>query len=222
MPALPRVDDETLEEEADEEVLDVACVACGTTDAKAFSHRMIKRRGRHGDRTRRCLACVASGAGLATDQSASGVAFAAPDAECGSCGGTQDKQRRKLLKALRQIGELKERRDAGVPLENTQLAKIGREAELRSELERLEAGEATGQARAASSALTAAPRKRPAEDEAVAPHGLQTRHEIRAAKAQRKLQRRQRGGFGKHLESAGPEGHATPMVRVGTVGQTTV
>ena len=50
--------------------------------------------------------------------------------------------------------------------------------------------------------MTAAPRKRPAE-EAVAPHGLQTRHEIRAAKAQRKLQRRQRGGFGKHLESAG-------------------
>ena len=157
MPALPRVDDETLEEEADEEVIDVACVACGTTDAKAFSHRMIKRRGRHGDRTRRCLACVASGAGLATDQSASGVAFAAPDAA------------------------------------------------------------ATGQARAASSAWTAAPRKRPAE-EAVAPHGLQTRHEIRAAKAQRKLQRRQRGGFGKHLESAGPEGHATPM----GWGQTTV
>jgi len=38
------------------------CVACGTNDANAFSNRMLERRGRHGDRTRRCKDCTKVGA----------------------------------------------------------------------------------------------------------------------------------------------------------------
>ena len=34
------------------------CVACGTTDAAAFSNRMAHKRGRHGERIRRCVACT--------------------------------------------------------------------------------------------------------------------------------------------------------------------
>ena len=35
------------------------CMACGSTDAGAFSARMLNKRGRHGDRMRRCKQCVA-------------------------------------------------------------------------------------------------------------------------------------------------------------------
>ena len=37
------------------------CSSCGTNDARQFSKRMLERRGRHGDRTRRCMACVDAG-----------------------------------------------------------------------------------------------------------------------------------------------------------------
>lgn len=36
------------------------CVACGCNDASQFSRRMLERKGRFGDRTRRCKACVAA------------------------------------------------------------------------------------------------------------------------------------------------------------------
>ncbi|KAL3894434.1 MAG: hypothetical protein SGPRY_013810, partial [Prymnesium sp.] len=34
------------------------CTSCGETDPAMFSSRMINKRGRHGDRVRRCRACV--------------------------------------------------------------------------------------------------------------------------------------------------------------------
>ena len=34
------------------------CVACGCNEASQFSRRMLERKGRFGDRTRRCKACV--------------------------------------------------------------------------------------------------------------------------------------------------------------------
>lgn len=37
------------------------CSACGTNDASLFSKRMLERRGRHGDRTRRCRECIEGG-----------------------------------------------------------------------------------------------------------------------------------------------------------------
>jgi len=49
-----------------------------------------------------------------------------------------DKARRKLLKALRQIEELKQRLADGDGLEETQRLKIGREAALRAELRELD------------------------------------------------------------------------------------
>ena len=36
----------------------VICVSCSTTDPAAFSKRMLEKRGRHGDRVRRCRECV--------------------------------------------------------------------------------------------------------------------------------------------------------------------
>ena len=46
----------------------------------------------------------------------------------------KDKKMKKLQKALRQIEELKIKRDSGAPLEKTQEGKIEREEELRNEL----------------------------------------------------------------------------------------
>lgn len=38
----------------------VMCVSCGCTERGAFSKRMLERRGRFGERTRRCKSCVAA------------------------------------------------------------------------------------------------------------------------------------------------------------------
>ena len=46
----------------------------------------------------------------------------------------REKKRKKLVKALRAIDELKAKRDAGEALEKTQLEKMEREDELRAEL----------------------------------------------------------------------------------------
>jgi len=51
--------------------------------------------------------------------------------------GEKEKKFRKLQKALRQIEELKTKQAAGVVLEKTQMGKIEREEELRTELEEL-------------------------------------------------------------------------------------
>jgi hypothetical protein len=133
----------------DDEPEDVLCVCCGTTELSAFSHRMLKRRGRHGERTRRCLACVEKDAQpdarTAAACSACGAAVTPGDAYCAACaGGASEKQRKKLLKALRQVEELKQRLDGGEPLEQTQLEKIAREAEMRAQLELMQSSGTTG------------------------------------------------------------------------------
>ena len=48
--------------------------------------------------------------------------------------GEAEKKKKKLQKAIRQIEELKEKRDSGAQLEKTQESKIEREGELRAEL----------------------------------------------------------------------------------------
>lgn len=58
--------------------------------------------------------------------------------------GESEKKKKKLLKALRQIEQLKEKRAAGEMLEKTQEGKIEREAELLAELGALEAEEQGG------------------------------------------------------------------------------
>ena len=47
------------------------CNSCHTTDPAAFSQRMLHKRGRHGDRVRRCRACVAAAEATETLQAAS-------------------------------------------------------------------------------------------------------------------------------------------------------
>lgn len=37
------------------------CSACGQNDPSMFSRRMLERRGRHGERTRRCRSCIEDG-----------------------------------------------------------------------------------------------------------------------------------------------------------------
>jgi hypothetical protein len=70
----------------------VLCISCSTTDPACFSHRMLNKRGRHGDRVRRCRACVSAaeqiGAGGSAPpavpvQQAQGEA--ALEIVCGSC-----------------------------------------------------------------------------------------------------------------------------------------
>ena len=58
--------------------------------------------------------------------------------------GDDDKKRKKLQKALRQIDELKAKMNAGEKLEKTQEGKIGREGELLIELAALEAKDGVG------------------------------------------------------------------------------
>ena len=72
-----------------------SCVSCGAEDASAFSKRMLNKRGRHGDRVRRCRACVE--AALAAEQREAERRRAAPEGsrersirggahlECASC-----------------------------------------------------------------------------------------------------------------------------------------
>ena len=71
------------------------CVSCSTNDPAAFSKRMLNKRGRHGDRVRRCRACVE--AALAAEQREAERRRAAPEGsrersirggahlECASC-----------------------------------------------------------------------------------------------------------------------------------------
>ena len=53
--------------------------------------------------------------------------------------GESEKKLKKLLKAVRQIEELKAKRDGGADLEKTQLEKIEKEADLKAELAALQA-----------------------------------------------------------------------------------
>ena len=64
---LPKEEAEKPADEVEEEVVPskhakvdmvAFCVACGCNDAAQFSRRMLERKGRFGDRTRRCKACV--------------------------------------------------------------------------------------------------------------------------------------------------------------------
>eukprot|EP00966_Prymnesium_polylepis_P307938 7116618-Prymnesium_polylepis.1 len=79
------------------------CATCDETDAAMFSSRMLNKRGRHGDRVRRCKACVAASEQAEHAQvDSSSPAGAQPDApaasgrpdpsqeqvECASCGET--------------------------------------------------------------------------------------------------------------------------------------
>ena len=92
--------------------LDCFCVTCHTTDPDAFSTRMLNKRGRHGERVRRCRACVAAAeeeehkAAVASGEqpeSANADAASHDPVECGSCGET------KLASAYSrtQLGKLK-------------------------------------------------------------------------------------------------------------------
>lgn len=56
---------------------------------------------------------------------------------CSSDGGVVEKKLRNLTKKLKAIEQLKERRDKGETLEQTQLQKIDGEADIRRELEAL-------------------------------------------------------------------------------------
>lgn len=198
-------------EPSDEEADDVLCICCGTTEPGAFSHRMRKRRGRHGERTRRCLACVEKEAQPDTQTAASCTCGATVDpgeAWCAACaGGSHEKQRKKLLKALRQVEELKQRLGDGERLEQTQLEKIAREVEMRAQLEQLQNSATAGVLRAepvhAIKRKQDGSRSHDAARGAVSlggqvvmsgasvPLGLQTKFEIRAAKKQRKSEKKQ-------------------------------
>ena len=46
----------------DVEESEYCCVSCGTMEAAAFSNRMTHKRGRHGERVRRCIACTEAAA----------------------------------------------------------------------------------------------------------------------------------------------------------------
>ena len=156
------------------------CVTCGCNDASQFSNRMLNLRGRFGERTRRCRACVAvqesettrpaisrwdaaqavqlnsargwkamvesnsipATAGrqmvLAAAESAQWPADAPRHQDADQAPATVEQQRKKLGRLLGKIGELNRRRSAGDALETTQLAKLGREADVRAELARLQ------------------------------------------------------------------------------------
>lgn len=126
------------------------CVSCSTNDPAAFSKRMLNKRGRHGDRVRRCRACVSAAEEAEREAVKSAAtsemgqreeaqtaqesrAAAAPESRAGA-EEELERRRKKLLKALRQIDELKQRRAAGHTLEKTQEQKIAREAALQAEL----------------------------------------------------------------------------------------
>ena len=132
------------------------CVSCGTNDPSVFSKRMLHKRGRHGDRVRRCRACVNAAEQAELQKAAEpAISTSSPCADCGvpldsgsehllcvACGmsaveQSNERQRKKLLKMLRQIEELKMKRASGIPLEQTQLQKIEREATLQEELLRM-------------------------------------------------------------------------------------
>ena len=137
----PRVDGST-----------VCCVVCGTTDSSLFSTRMLHVRGRYGERVRRCKACVSAAeeeerAAAAerrrlSVQSASSATFDAAE----DPSKVAERKRRKLLKALRSVEEIKAMHAAGEPLERTQLEKLEREAALRAELEAFPPMESSGEA----------------------------------------------------------------------------
>jgi hypothetical protein len=188
---IPRVEEEPAEEETVGESeertstpkLDMVafCVTCGCNDASLFSKRMLNLRGRFGERTRRCRACVAAQepgtakpaiisrweaaqavqlksaqgwkalvegdrmaatAGQQTVLAAEGAQRpdASPelqDAEPAAAA-VDDRQRKRLERLLGKIAELKRRLSAGDALEATQLAKLGREADVRAELATLQ------------------------------------------------------------------------------------
>ena len=72
------------------------CVSCYTTDPDAFSQRMLHKRGRHGDRVRRCRACVTTAEAAALEAArASSVAREGssglhPAEDCAAGGGEAD------------------------------------------------------------------------------------------------------------------------------------
>jgi len=128
---------------------------------------------------------------------ACGASLDADEAICAACaGGEFEKKRKKLLKSVRQVDELKLRRDEGDQLEKTQLDKIVREPEIRSQLAELDASDPADLARAAAAQGTKRKQRGPGNGEprrgiaiglgASAPNGLQTGFEIRSAKKQRK------------------------------------
>ena len=145
----------------------VECVRCGTSEPGAFSRRMINRRGRHGERSRRCRACVAA------DENASKPAHCEDcgqpklraDMECTACLeiASLRKLRRKLLKWVGQIDELRRKRDSGGSLEETQLEKMGRLEQVRGELRLTEARLDSLQKPWESSVMQVAKRKREPE-----------------------------------------------------------
>lgn len=126
------------------------CVACGTTDAASFSARMLNKRGRHGERCRRCRTCVAAQEELEQRQAHERRSTAVQLASGGDADGslavdpaTQEtaqesvleKRRKKVLKALRQIEELRAKQAAGLALEATQHEKMARQSDLQAELQ---------------------------------------------------------------------------------------
>eukprot|EP00967_Tisochrysis_lutea_P140576 scaffold257033_cov31-Tisochrysis_lutea.AAC.2 len=172
---------------------------------------MLKRRGRHGDRTRRCRLCVKKSALAEASAPRCECGAILVDGVCAACTECAvDKQRRKLLKALRQVQELKQRRDEGDQLEMTQLDKIARESEIESQLHQLEQSSSvaavvirqsrTGKRRLEGQDIVDEGAHKPGEggqaklsrgSGTTVPLGLQTRFEIRAAKKQRKFEKKQ-------------------------------
>lgn len=70
------------------------CVSCGTMDAGAFSNRMAHKRGRHGERIRRCTACIdaeedAERACAAAKPDGAPRPAASGDVVCACCGARQ-------------------------------------------------------------------------------------------------------------------------------------
>ena len=128
----------------------VQCITCGTTDSSDFSQRMLHARGRHGERVRRCRICV-----TATEEAERAAAeerrlhppepqaaeYADEDAAGDEASRAVEKKRKKLLKALRSIDEIRVRRENGAQLEKTQLEKLNREMGLRQELAELPSAE---------------------------------------------------------------------------------
>jgi hypothetical protein len=122
------------------------CTACGINDPAAFSKRMLHKRGRHGERIRRCRACVSAAEASECGNNQAGMKR--PSHEEAACAESEarasaiadiDRKRKKLLKSLRQIEDLKRRRQSGDSLEQSQAQKIEREAELQAELRRVTA-----------------------------------------------------------------------------------
>ena len=175
------------------------CATCGCNDPAEFSKRMLQRQGRFGERTRRCKACVAASEaeGQTSQKLSSEIADkweAAQAKQRQSASGweraakaiskqveeqmmqareekEEGKKRKRLLKQLSSIADLKERLADGEPLEATQRDKIARESSIEAELMALDEEDGGGDLeQTASSAAVSVKRPRPVPDDETRHH----------------------------------------------------